>query len=274
MENLDEIVDKGILKEINPVYKRKNGKSNIIIPYYGNSIGLFLALKSSAVLAWGHEAHLLYPEGNTSLQRLEQIFRGSPKEHQKNIAYSLSHELKVSSLALGLAMQSPDVNVFEIGCDIGLGSLFYANKSFHNIPKEGKAYNIRAFESDETRFNQAMQLKSVIEESKIFPISPIEYKFGEGVLGVENLCNEGDIIFASMAEPDTSKGVLKILENKRVNLVTSYSELTAKKIKEDEERFFDKLIPNNYEVRTFEDSSYNLNTFGEHQRFGIIVRPK
>ncbi len=53
-------------------------------------------------------------------------FLGLSPEDRAFIAYNLSHELKIASLAAAVALEQEDANVYEIGPAFGFSSLHYA----------------------------------------------------------------------------------------------------------------------------------------------------
>jgi len=244
--------------DLNPRYK--NGY--FVIPLYGNQDSkVSLALKMDTLLS--------VQEGECTVQELIKKFMALKKSEQKFVAYNLSHELKIATLASFIALDNQDSNVYEIGPCLGFSSHLYSNIiKNQRISPSKPIYKLTAIESNKRFFQAAEKLLQMMDKDYI---AKIEYVHGDGIEYLSNLVNNNDIVFASLAEPDVCEGIIDFSNSKKINFVLSYSERTNDEIKRRKGKSIDNMInPDVYQIYPFIDKEYSIYAH-DMRRLGVFV---
>lgn len=100
--------------QLNPIYKN----DCFIIPFYGENDSLFM-LASKMIFFKGLEIQ-------ASTSELVKRYMNLSIKDKNPIAYNLSHELKIATIASYIALKNQDHNIYEIGPGFGHGSLHYS----------------------------------------------------------------------------------------------------------------------------------------------------
>lgn len=258
LKNLIDSYDPDMFHLIDPQFKDEK----IIIPYYEQRTEFWLAAKMVQFTGLNKK---------TSTKGMIELFRKKGKDEQKFFTYSLSHELKITLLAVSIALKNQDSNVYEMGCSNGMGSLFYSSRMKNEgVQSSKQIYKLTAFDTNKGHLDDAKGLKSMIESGN--EIAPVEYLEEEAINYLKKIYKEGDIIFASVAEPHICEGILELASLKKIRFVISYSEATDKKIG----GFIQQLIDlNKYNIYPFEDKEFNENVPDyTYKKFGVLALPK
>lgn len=106
-----------------------------------------------------------HPTTATSITELLQDFYKRNREQQEFVAYNLSHEWKIATLAAAIAISSQNSNVFEIGPSFGLASIHYS----HLVKSKGLSPStpvskLVAIEEQRAFLKNAKQLQKICGE--------------------------------------------------------------------------------------------------------------
>jgi len=246
-----------ISNQLTPVHKKK-----FQLPYLGcEGSKHSLALKMTAMYGLKKKA--------TSKELIRDFFRLTQRK-QIFIAYSLSHELKIASLAASVAMNNQDSHVYEIGPCFGFSSLHYSHLIKEKNLVSKAICKLTAIETNREWFERALMLRSIVGDY----VGQIEYLHGDGVGYLRKSLKNEDIVFASIAEPTVVEGIFSLSNLKRINLLISYSEKTNQKIEERRGKKFEDLIDSDaYNVFPFEDGEYNKHVFWIVGNIGTLALP-
>ena len=264
--------------QLNPSYK--NG--DWIIPFYGYEDSQYILAKNMVALFGVASLGLpVITKGYTLIQKFRSLDKGT----QREIAYDLSHQLKIAALGTSIALRNENANVYEIGPCLGLSSLHYSRWIKEKGIDPSKAiYKLTAVEINEDYVKAAKSLLEIVNKEFI---SKVEYICEDATVYLPRHMKEGDIVFSSMAQPEVCSCILELSHSIKINFVLSYGEiLNLKSIEKTGKTFEDQIDPNLYDVYPFEDKEYNIfapeiQTFPKElrgkkkmKRFGVLVLPK
>lgn len=256
---------KDTFSKLSPSYKN----NCLILPWYGEQDSKFLfALKMDALPGINVEKN----KGEGIRKRYDKFVNISKLE-KNYVIYSISHEIKIASIAAGIALNHQMSHIYEIGPGTGLASHFYSR-----VIKEAKVENsanifkLTSIEKDKGFYKTAQQL---LEFTNNDFLTEIEYILGNGIEYLNQHCKNNDIVFISLAAPEVCKGILDITANTSINLVMSYSGTTKRMVqKERSRRIQDFIKLNGYEVFPFSDQEYNKKIANKYEkRYGIVALP-
>ena len=245
-----------IFSQLNPQRKKKR----YIFPYLGSEDSRhILALKMMAMYG--------LKKKTTSEELMKDFYRMSQKK-KLFIAYNLSHELKIASLAASIAMNKQESNVYEIGPCFGFSSLHYSRLIKEKNINSKPINKLTAIERNKEFLERAKVIKEITGDYT----GEIEYIHGDGIGYLRNSVKKGDIIFLSIGTPFMVDGVLGLSNLKAINFVVSYSETTNDKIKEMRGEIFEDLVDSNtYDVFPFADNEHNTHVPWITGKIGVVA---
>jgi|GEM_PF-5277588 len=231
---------------------------NIVIPYYGEDDSKFvLAISRIARFGLSRKA---------TTEELVEEFSNLDTETQEYVAYSLCHELKVTSLAVTIAMTNQSSTVFEVGPCFGFSSLYYSRlMKEKNISPSKSIYKLQAIEINEEFFKEATKLQEMANR-KI--IGEVKFVLADANRFLMDSCRKNDIIFGSSVQPDLCNTIIELALSKKVNFVVSYGETF------DFKTFIKRIDPKTYEIHPFKDRDFKVHVPHEQKRYGTYVVPK
>jgi len=204
-------------------------------------------------------------KGKTEIKGHIDTFLGLSRKNRDFIAYNLSHELKIASLAAAVALEYEDANVYEIGPAFGFSSLHYARL----VSEKGRDAKLVAIERKKESVEKAEKLRGRATDFA----RDIEFIQGDGVIYLNNHLKDGDFVFASIASPNVINGIMDLLERKSFNLVVSYSEEIDKKVTRFRGRSIENLVRSqDRNAIFFEDVLYNQKITWDFSKFGFVLR--
>ena len=265
-QNLRKLIEKyapfpDTFSQLNPIYKN----DCFIIPFYGESDSKnMLAMKT-----------IFYKglEKQATTQELFERYIRLKIEERNSIAYGLSHELIIATIASFIALQNQDKTVYEVGAGFGHGSLHYSRMmEENNITSDKPIYKLTAIEISKECYDIAKEILKRVVKSNF--ITEVKYVNQNGKDYLSKNCKDGDIIFSALATPEIVKGITELAKNMKVKLIVSYSEKTSKKIKKDHNWYPHDLIDDEkYDIFPFEDKEYKIHCLDDQRRFGFIAQP-
>jgi len=197
--------------------------------------------------------------GFLRLKRQDKVF----------LAYNLSHEFKVATLAASIALSNQESRVFEVGPCCGFSSLHYSHLIKEKIISKPISKLI-SIESNKEWADRANDIKNVVGSY----VGEINFLFGNGINYLLNSSVDRDIIFSSIAEPLVLEGLFAVSQLRTVNLVVSYSQKTNEYIKtKDNLDFEDLLDSKKYNIFPFEDEDYNKHVNWDTRKIGVMALP-
>jgi hypothetical protein len=242
-----------IAEKLNPIKMEKG----YIIPFYGPEKSMMdLNLK---MVALG-----IYRSDEKQKKQVD-IFKSLNQKEKDFIAYNLSHELKIASMAAAVALENENINVFEIGPAFGFSSLHFARL----ISKKSKTVRLVTIERKKESVDKAEEMRKCVKGVS----GDIKFIHGDGVIYLNNHLKDGDIVFSSIAPPNVMNGILDLLNRKSFNLIVSYSEEISNKITSFRGRTIDNIIRSyNRNAIFFEDEVYNQNITWDFSKFAFLSR--
>jgi len=196
----------------------------------------------------------------TETEQLVRDFKRLDKQEQKFVAYELSHEWKIATLAASIAMTNQESSVFEIGPCFGFSSIQYSHLIKEKGVDQSKPISkLIAIERKKEYLENARKMREMCGPY----VGEIEYVFGDAMVILRRSLKKGDLVFSSTAEPPVIEGILGLSNTTPFNLVISYSDKANGKVKADFGGFFEDLVnPSKYDVFPFEDKQYNTYVAG------------
>jgi protein-L-isoaspartate O-methyltransferase len=188
----------------------------------------------------------------------------SPKDRDF-IAYNLSHELKIASLAAAVALKHEDASVYEIGPAFGFSSLHYARL----VSEKGRDAKLVAVERKREYVEKAEKMRG----RAVGFAGDIEFIHGDGVVYLNNHLKDGDLVFSSIAPPNVMNGILDLLERKSFNLIASYSEEIENKVMRFRGSSIESIV-RSYDRNAifFQDTLYNRKITWDFSKFVLLSR--
>ena len=247
-----------IYSQLNPYNKDRK----LVLPYLGSEDSSYsLAFKMMAMDGL---------ERKTTTQELVRNFSRMSRRDQLFIAYNLSHELKIASLAASIAMSKQDSNAYEVGPCLGFSSLHFSHLLKEKGMNSKPIGKLTTIEHNREFLERAKEIEKMTGDY----VGVIEHIHGDGIEFLRRSLKNGDIVFCSIAEPPVVSGILDLLVIKTINVVISYSEMTNKEVAKLRcKRVEDLIDPNSYEIFPFEDRDYNTHAFDENGKIGILALP-
>lgn len=233
---------------------RRKGK-DIVIPYYGEDDSKFvLAITRIAWLGFSRKA---------TTEELVENFSNLDKEAQEFVAYSLSHELKVTTLAVSIALANQSSTVFEVGPGFGFSSLYYSRLMREKKVSPSKPIcKLQAIEIDKGFFQEAKKLQDMASKEIV---GEVEFVLADANEFLMASCREGDVIFGSMVQPDLCNTILELSFSSRINFVISYGEAF-------DFRTFNRQIDHRvYEIYPFKDREFKVHVPYLQKRYGVLA---
>jgi hypothetical protein len=247
----------GISSQLDPIRKKE-----FQLPCWDSeSSRKTLALKMTAMYGLKKKA---------TTEELVDIFSRMTKRKKIFVAYNLSHELKIASLAACIAMNNQDSNIYEIGPCFGFSSIHYSHLIKEKNLASKAVSKLRAIEINKEWFERALAIRSIVGDY----VGEIEYLYGDGINYLRKALRKYDIVFASIAEQSVVEGIFSFSLSKPINILVSYSERTDQEIEERwHKRFEDLIDSSSYNVFPFEDREYNKHMFWETGKIGVLALP-
>lgn len=188
-------------------------------------------------------------------------FHGLTPKDKRFIAYNLSHELKIASLAAAVALEHRDASVYEIGPAFGFSSLHYARL----VSERGGDARLIAVEKKKESVEMAEKMRG--------GASDIEFIQGDGVLYLHRHLRNGDITFSSIAPPNVMNGIIDLMDRRTFHLIASYSEEIDNKVRSYRGRSIESLVRSHDDSAVFfEDVLYNRNITWDFSKYGFVSR--
>lgn len=237
-------------------------KNRAVFPFYGSD-------DSKAILALKMMAMYGIKKKTTTKELVKKFYRMNRRK-QLFIAYNLSHELKIASLAASIAMKKQDSNVYEIGACFGFSSLHYSRLLKEKNLNSKQVNRLTVIESNKGFVEQAKTLKKITGDY----VGEIEYIHGDGINYVRKTVRNDDVIFSSIATPSVVNGIFGLSNFKSVNIIISYSERTNDKMAEIHGQCFENALNANvYDVFPFEDKEYEIHVLDDIRKMGVVALP-
>jgi len=188
----------------------------------------------------------------------------SPKDWDF-IAYNLSHELKIASMAAAVALENEGANVYEIGPAFGFSSLHFARL----VSEKGRDAKLVAIE----RKRECVEMAEKMRDRSVGFEGDIEFIHGDGVVYLNNHLKDGDLVFSSITPPNVMNGILDLLERKSFNLIVSYSEEINNKVMRFRGSSIESIVrSNNQNAIFFQDTLYNRKISWDFSKFALLSR--
>lgn len=244
----------GMFSQINPQYK----DGSLVFPFYGHEDSAFiLAMKRIALFGLSEES---------TAEELIKKFAKLNKKDQIHIAYELSHELKIASLAASIALSNQNSNVYEIGPYLGFSSLHYSRC----VRNKGKSpskpiYKLTAIEINKEAFESA---RTLLERTNKDFIAEVEYVHADAKTYLAHSCKYNDIVFGSLVQPDVCNTILTLSHSKKINFIISYGETF------DFQTFENSIDKKAYDIYPFKDREYNVHANVWQKRYGVVALVK
>ena len=242
-----------IAERLSPIRK----EMSYIFPFHGHEkSNVDLSLKMVA---------LGIHKGENEIKGHLGTFISLSRKNQDFIAYNLSHELKIASLAATVALEYEDANVYEVGPAFGFSSLHYARL----VSEKGRDSKLVAIERKSESVEKAEKLRDRATDFA----KDIEFIQGDGVIYLNNHLKDGDLVFSSIAPPNVINGIMDLMERKSFNLVASYSEEIDNRVTKFRGRSIENLVrSNDRNAIFFEDVDYNRKITWDFSKFGFVLR--
>jgi predicted O-methyltransferase YrrM len=212
-------------------------------------------------------------EKTSTTSELVRDFREADEGDQRFVAYNLSHEWKIATLAASVALASESRNVFELGPCFGLSSVHYS----HLIKEKGinsSAPISRLTAIDHSgQFMENARYLMTISGIRGAYAGDIEFVTGDGVAYLRKRLKKGDLVFASVAVLRVVEGILDLLKLRPFDFVASYSESTQAILKRKRGKAIEDLVdPGTHEIFPFEDKEYHAHVPDDLRRMGVLAR--
>lgn len=246
-----------IFSEITPYHRG----AYFLFPYYGRDDSkAMLALKMIAF-------HGLNKKSSTA--NLVEKFSKLKRRERRFLAYEMSHELKIATLAACIALNKQDGNAYEIGPCFGFSSLHYSRIIKEKNLQLKSINKLTSIEKYKEYYEHANDIKKMTGDF----VGDIEYIYGDGISYLRPLLKKGDILFSITTEPDVASGIIKLSDLKPINFIVSYSERANERIKELHNKKFEDLIDSTcYDIFPFEDKEYNSHVPWLTKKKGVLAR--
>lgn len=253
----------GLLREVTP-----NRQGNeFVIPILGEE-------NSHGVMAFKRVEDGYLSGKYQTAQTVEDIFtqyEATPLRQRELTAYSLSHELKVAALVFCVSSGYRDIHVFEVGSAEGFGICLLAHL-MKNSPVQRDNANVKL---------TAIELVDKLHEAALFQekawrgafqMSAIEFVCGDARRILPESARDGDLVYASLAEPEVIESIIELQNSKSMTAVLSYSVASDDHIKDTMGRLTEELMDSSgYYVIPFEDTLWNSHVNEFVGRQGIIA---
>ena len=233
----------------------------IVIPYLGcEDSQHILALKMMAMKGL---------KKKMTSQELVRSFLRQKRKDKIFLAYNLSHEFKIATLAASIALSNQEKRVFEVGPCCGFSSLHYSHLIKEKVVSK-QISKLISIESNKEWADRANDIKNVVGSY----IGEINFLFGDGINYLLKSSADSDIIFSSIAEPRVLEGLFAVSQSRTVNLVVSYSQKTNEYIKTKNNLDFENLLDSQkYDIFPFEDGDYNKHVNWDIRKIGVLALP-
>ena len=204
-------------------------------------------------------------KSETEIDDQIDAFLGLSPNDRDFIAYNLSHELKIASLAAAVALENEDASVYEIGPAFGFSSLHYARL----VSEKGRDAKLVAVERKREHVEKAEKMRG----RAVGFAGDIEFIHGDGVVYLNNHLKDGDLVFSSIAPPNVMNGILDLLERKSFKLIVSYSEEIDNKVTRLRRSSIESIVrSNDRNAIFFPDTQYNRKITWDFSKFALLSR--
>jgi protein-L-isoaspartate O-methyltransferase len=215
---------------------------------------------------------LLGLEKRSTTTELVKDFKESDEDDQRFVAYNLSHEWKIVTLAASVALANQNRNVFEIGPCLGLSSIHYS----HLIKEKGinssaPISRLIAIDHNGQYMEKAREIMKIPGIRGAYA-GDIEYVTGDGIAYLRKALKKGDLVFSAVAVPRVIEGILDLLKLRSFDFVASYSESIRDGVKGKRGKHIEDLVdPSKHDIFPFEDKEYHAHVPDDLRRMGVLA---
>lgn len=225
----------------------------------------FLAIKDNEISAiMGH------PTTATSITDLSRDFSKRNRGQQEFVAYNLSHEWKIATLAAAIPIANQNSNVFEIGSSFGLSSIHYSHlvKS-RDLTPGTPVSRLIAVEKQRAFLKNAKQLQKICREYA----GEIKYVSDDGIAYLRKALQNGDLVFSSLATSSVIEGILELSRKRSFSFVVSYSQSNRDIVRRHCGKHFEDIIDSSkYDIFPFDDKEYHTHVIDDVRRMGVLAQ--
>jgi hypothetical protein len=223
----------------------------------------WLATKGQALLAT-----MGYATTKSTAESLRD-FSEMDREMQEFVAYNLSHEWKIATLAAAIATVNQNCKVFEIGPCFGISSVHYSHLiKDKDVSPTTPISSLIAIDFNRGFLRNAKQLQKICGEY----VGDIRFVSGEGLAYLRKSLRSGDLVFSSVADSRVVEGILDLSSTRAFNFAVSYSKSNRDLVRKHRGKHIEDIInPSVYEVFPFLDKEYNSHVTGDLPRMGVLA---
>jgi len=267
MISLNDLINEysdGITKSIAQDLLPKKYAFDYVIPYLGEEASL-------KCLSFKHLWHSPIQK-KTCWEDVERRYYQLDSDLKSFLAYNLSHELRIATLAALLAFNKPKAKVFEIGPAFGLSSIHFSHYFMEIFPRHpSQTPHFTAIELHAGVLEKAKEIKIMTGDYA----GPIKYTCGDSNRILRKELSDFDTVFASIAEPNVIIGLIKIMKKRKFDMVLSFSAEAEKNVVRNNQtilELMDKKL--NYYKTRFEDVEYNRTIKNDIKKYGVLIKGK